>query len=213
MRIIKGTKTEDSSLPKELSDFEKIICDLGCGDGKQIYKLAKSNPNNYYIGIDSNKSLLAEISARVLKKESKGGLKNLLFIEANAYNLPDELENLFDEVQINFPWGSLLEGVALANPELFNSISKISKNNSVLKMLFTYNDKFEESYRLQKSLPKLSLYYLNSLKPKFTSYGIKVTNIYILTTEQKKNIQSSWGKKILSKRNREVYYLEASVKK
>lgn len=191
-----------------------VVVDLGCGNGKQIYNLAKNDQSKLFIGIDANYKDLEEISAKSLKKKERGGLENLSYIYSGVENLPDELENIANEIQINFPWGSLLEGVIRGEDAILQNICKIAKPNASLVIYLTYDSKFESEFMTDRELPELDFDYLEkNLREKFKAFDIEIENIKILSEEEKAEIQSPWGKKILDKRDREVYRIEGSVHK
>ena len=78
MLILKGTKTVDLSkdeLTEIIGQFDRVHIDLGTGDGRNIYKLAINDQNTFYIGIDPVKENLFDISKKIIKKPSKGGLQ------------------------------------------------------------------------------------------------------------------------------------------
>ena len=96
------------TIKEEIKKSEKgIIVDIGTGDGKFVYELAKEHPSRFIIGIDLSKENVRELSAKIYKKPSRGGLKNALFVLASAFDLPSELNNFVNQVFINFPWGRL----------------------------------------------------------------------------------------------------------
>ena len=214
VRLIIGKKNKEVNKITINPKFTKTIIDLGCGTGKQTYKMAYSNPKNFYVGIDSNFENLKRISRKITKKPEKGGLDNVIFVHANTDELPNELNSIADEVQINFPWGSLLEGIILGSTSTIKNIKKITKENGYLKITLTYNEKYDDSFKIKKNLPNLTQNYLNNnLKPLVSKHGIEFKNIRKLNYEEKNKTTSPWGKKILSNRNREVYYIEAIIVK
>lgn len=80
MLILKGTKTVDLSkdeLTEIIGQFDRVHIDLGTGDGRNIYKLAINDQNTFYIGIDPVKENLFDISKKIIKKPSKGGLQTV----------------------------------------------------------------------------------------------------------------------------------------
>ncbi len=211
---IRGKKTYPVEKLKIDPSFKSVIVDLGCGDGKQTYKQAYNNPGIFYIGIDANYKGLEEVSRKARRKLAKGGLRNIVFIHGVAENLPKELESVADEVQINFPWGSLLEGFINLDNNIISNIAIVAKNNGMLKVVTTYDEKYEEKFKSERDLPELNEKYLNSdFKKEILKYGIKITEVKKLTEEEKELIESPWGKKILSKRNRDVFYIVGIVVK
>ena len=84
------------------------MIDIGTGDGFFVSECARQNPRKFYIGIDANTRPLEKISEKIHRKPSKGGLPNVLFLQAAVEDLPSELDGVADEVHVHFPWGSLL---------------------------------------------------------------------------------------------------------
>jgi len=62
------------------------------------------NPQRFYIGIDANAQPLEKISEKIYRKPTKGGLPNVLFVQAAVEALPPELDGVADEIHIHFPW-------------------------------------------------------------------------------------------------------------
>ncbi len=88
------------------------MIDLGTGDGRFVYQSARRNPHKFYIGIDAEARALEKISEKIHRKPQKGGLRNVMFVQAAVEDLPSELDGVADELHIHFPWGSLLGAVA-----------------------------------------------------------------------------------------------------
>lgn len=209
---IEGKKIKPVDSLKIDENYKSVILDLGCGDGKQTYKMAFDHPENFYVGADANFKGLEEIAKKAKKKPAKGGLNNVIFIHGVAENLPNELESIFDEIQINFPWGSLLEGIITVDTEIIRNIKMVGKNMGKLVITTTYDDKFEENFRLERELPELDFEYLEGeFKDKMLLEGIKITDVHLLNEEEKDRISSPWGKKILSSRDREVFRVEGMI--
>ena len=83
------------------------MIDIGTGDGLFVYECARANPNKFYIGIDPNPRPLEKVSKKIHRNPAKGGLPNVLFLQAAIEDLPSELDEVADELHIHFPWGSL----------------------------------------------------------------------------------------------------------
>jgi 16S rRNA (adenine(1408)-N(1))-methyltransferase len=95
---------------------DRVLVDLGTGDGRAAVRLARREPTAFVIGLDASSAAMAESSWRAARPESKGGRSNVLFAVAAAERPPDELCPRADEVTILFPWGSLLRGVLALDP-------------------------------------------------------------------------------------------------
>ncbi len=62
--------------------------DIGTGDGRYVYRSARTNPDKFYIGIDVQPKGLEKISEKIHRKPEKGGLPNVLFVQASVEELP-----------------------------------------------------------------------------------------------------------------------------
>ena len=130
----------DNSTGKNLENLsdhtgEGVIVDIGTGDGRFVYRSAAANPNKFFIGIDANTKPLEKVSMKATRKPSKGGLPNVLFIQAAIENLPDELDETADEIHIHFPWGSLLRAVTLGDENILASLRRICAPECLLEIV------------------------------------------------------------------------------
>lgn len=183
--------------------FDKTIVDLGTGDGRFVYKEALKNPNNLYIGIDPSEKQLAIYTREINKKR----LKNAKFIVGSADNLPKYLIGTVDEVNINFPWGRLLEVVVKADTG-FSNIVSLLKVSGLLKIIFGYHTDLEPSESSRLELSDISFDYVkNSLSEKYKTFGLYPRSITLLSKSDLKALESSWGKRLAFGRDREIYQL------
>ncbi len=127
METIRGKLSLDLDLNRlkdRAKNYQRVVLDLGTGDGRFVRYLADKNPDWFVIGVDSCRENL-RISSRI-------ELPNVLFVIANAHNLPYELNGLISCVTINFPWGSLLESLLAGDNALMNGLASVSKPNAQL---------------------------------------------------------------------------------
>jgi len=106
METIRGRKSREinrTELHQKLASYEDILLDLGTGDGRFVCKMAEEHRDRFIIGLDSCRENL--------RVNSQRKLPNALFVIASAQALPQELNGLASHVNINFPWGSLLESL------------------------------------------------------------------------------------------------------
>ena len=107
MEIIRGKQTsfiDTTALAAKLVGYDRVHIDIGTGDGRFVRHIAQNNPGTFVIGIDACRENLVAISRRAPS--------NSLFVIANARALPTELFGSATQVTINFPWGSLFDGLA-----------------------------------------------------------------------------------------------------
>ena len=121
METIQGKMSLDlnfSGFMARRANYNRVILDLGTGDGRYARTLAEQHPDWFIIGMDSCRENLRE--------HSRAKLPNLLFVIARAQDLPQELEGFVSHITINFPWGSLLESLLAADPRLMRGLESIS---------------------------------------------------------------------------------------
>jgi len=127
--------TEKSSENSSPLTGEGIVIDIGTGDGLFVYQSARENPQKFFIGIDANTRPLEKLSEKVHRNPKKGGLPNLLFLQAAVEDLPEELNGVADEVHVHFPWGSLLRAVYAGDRQVLQNIRRICSRGAALEIV------------------------------------------------------------------------------
>ena len=189
---------------------EGVIIDIGTGDGLFVYQSARINPKKFYIGIDANPRPLAKISEKIHRKPAKGGLPNVLFLQAAIEDLPHELEGVADEVHIHFPWGSLLRAVAVGDEEVLQSLRRICTSGALLEILIGLNPVRDTSEIARLDLQPLTLEHIDSvLTPRYRSGGFEIFERDIIPPEQWPELQTSWAKRLRGKAGRSLVYIIA----
>jgi hypothetical protein len=185
-----------------------VIIDIGTGDGEFVYRIAKKNPDRFIIGIDPHHKGLERISARVEKKPAKGGIKNALFVLAGLEELPEELNQIANQVFVNFPWAGLLKGLLLAEDSAWGPIKRICKNGAFIDVIFGYEESTEEKEFKKLGLPVISITYLKDvLASKLKNKGMKVLEIKDVDYGDIKKYPSSWATKLGYGRDRKYFFL------
>lgn len=199
MFVVKGHKIEKISLAELASvveGFDKVVVDLGTGDGKFVYKNALKNPNVFYIGIDPSQKQL-EVSARDVQRKK---LKNILLVLASIEKLPEELIGLVDEVFVNFPWGSLLETFAKPIEENLKKVEGILRKGGRIQVILGYNEGLEPTETGRLGLSELSNEYIEGiLQPKYAENGLKIEKFGRLEEfdNKPKMAETSWKKRLV----------------
>jgi 16S rRNA (adenine(1408)-N(1))-methyltransferase len=187
-----------------------VVVDIGTGDGRFVYQSARADPTKFYIGVDANAKALEKISEKIYRKPAKGGLPNVLFVQAAVENLPAELDGVADEIHIHFPWGSLLRAVATGDPEVLGSLRRICAPDCVLEVVIGV-DPVRDSGEIERlGLPELSRSYLESvLARKYSAAGFDVTETGALSQADWSRLQTSWARRLQVNTERAVIYLTA----
>jgi 16S rRNA (adenine(1408)-N(1))-methyltransferase len=187
---------------------EGVIVDIGTGDGRFVYNSARQNPNKFFIGIDANTKPLEKISMKATRKPAKGGLPNVLFIQAAVENLPEELNAAADEIHIHFPWGSLLRAVILGDETVLASLCRICAPECLLEIIIGIDEERDKSEIERLELPRLSSEYLETiLIPKYEAAGFEALEKGVLDSSDWSKLETSWARKLQGGANRKVIYL------
>jgi 16S rRNA (adenine(1408)-N(1))-methyltransferase len=150
METIRGRTPLDldlTELTARLTQHQRIILDLGTGDGKFALLHARAFPRHFVIGVDSCRENLRE--------HSRVKLPNLLYVIASAQDLPRELDGLVSHITINFPWGSLLESLLGGDPCLFLGLESLARPTANLDIRLNGGALAEAGWALEEGAWKI----------------------------------------------------------
>lgn len=191
---------------------EGVVIDLGTGDGRFVYQCARKNPQRFYIGIDANPRPLEKISEKIHRKPAKGGLNNVLFIQAAVEDLPGELDGVADEVHVHFPWGSLLRAMATGDLFILQNLRRVCSSGAVLEVIIGLDPERDRAEWERLGLPSLTLSYIDAeLVPKYEAAGFKIAERGALGAAEWNNLETSWARRLQGNVKRLVVYIVAQA--
>jgi 16S rRNA (adenine(1408)-N(1))-methyltransferase len=200
-------KASNSSSPPT---GEGIVIDIGTGDGLFVYQCARQNPKKFYIGIDANPRPLEKPSQKIHRNPAKGGLPNVLYIQAAVESLPPELDGVADEVHIHFPWGSLLRAVAIGDEEVLRKLRRLFSPGGVLEVIIGLDPERDRSEIERLGLRPLSAEYIEEeLIARYECGGFEVLEAGVMDRSQWPKVKTSWAKRLKGNPGREVAYVIA----
>ncbi len=170
--------------------------DLGCGDGKLVYRMAGEDPETFFLGVDAARENLQPIASKSSRSLKKGGRGNLVYLILAAECLPGELFQIADLLMINFPWGSLLRSFLTNEDSLHERLCSCLKRGGELVVLL--NDSLYADGELVQRLeiPRLDDSHLND----FIVPALDGAGFNILESTLVKNVllpvRTSWGRKL-----------------
>ena len=133
MEIMTGKTTRSITaleLAQRLEGCAEVLLDLGTGDGQYVLRAAREAARKgtrlFAIGVDACRENLREASRQAPP--------NALFAIASAQCLPAELAGLAARVTINFPWGSLRDGLLEADPALLAGLRAVMRPGAHLEV-------------------------------------------------------------------------------
>ena len=134
----------------------------------------------------------------------------MAYVQAAAEDLPPELGGLAHEVHVNYPWGRLLRGLVLAEPALLEAIRRICRPRALLQIVLTYSAAHEPNVVAALALPQLNLDYIDGvLTPAYARFGLASFDRHVARPEELLDVATSWGKRLLASRDRDVYIIRA----
>lgn len=183
---------------------------MGTGDGLFVYQCARRNPKKFYIGVDANTRPLEKVSEKVHRKPAKGGLPNVLFVQAAVEDLPPELDGIADEVHVHFPWGSLLRGVAAGDIEVLRNLRRVCAPEALLEVVIGIDPGRDRAEMERLGLRPVSVEQIDSvLAPRYGSAGFEILERGTILPSDWPELQTSWAKRLKGSASRSLVYIIA----
>lgn len=183
------------------------MIDIGTGDGRFVSTMARANPNKFFIGVDANVKPLEKPSMKATRKPSKGGLANVMFVQAAVESLPEEFTGVADEIHIHFPWGSLLRAVATGDGEILAELRRIAAPHCMLEIVIGIDGERDKSEIGRLGIPDLSERLIrDSLGPRYRAAGFELVETRELDRSKWGQLETSWARKLSGNPMRKVVY-------
>lgn len=199
METIRGRKSLDlnvNGLKERLANYNRILLDLGTGDGRYARTLAEGHPDWFILGMDACRENL--------RKHSQANLHNMLFVIASAQDLPRELHGLVSHITINFPWGSLLASLLTDDPLLMHGLESISRSTASLDLRLNGGALAEAGTTLEAGTEKI---YDNLLR-----MGWQIDMPAPMNASTLRAFPSTWAKRLAFGRDPRAMALNGCIK-
>jgi 16S rRNA (adenine(1408)-N(1))-methyltransferase len=182
-----------------------VSIDLGTGDGRLPYALARADPGRLFVGIDANADGLREVSGRA----ARARLGNLLYVRAPVEDLPPELAGVADCLTVVLPWGSLLAAVARPVVSVLRGIRGLCRPGARLSVLLSVSAR-DRSEAARLGLPALDEAHLRgALAAGYEAAGFAVGAVRLLDREALAGWPSTWARRLAQGRPRPVFRIDA----
>jgi 16S rRNA (adenine(1408)-N(1))-methyltransferase len=167
-----------------------VTVDVGTGDGKFVNRAALAEPRRLVIGLDPD--------WRRMIPSARRRLPNALFVCASIEDPPDELLGVADEVLVHLPWGRLLSGVVLGDPEILGGLRAVARVGARLRVVVGTDIWRPPVPREIQGLPELTADRVDSvLADRFADHGFKVTGFGAVDPAE---VPSSWARRLSANR-------------
>jgi 16S rRNA (adenine(1408)-N(1))-methyltransferase len=158
------------------SRFREVAVDVGTGDGQWVYRMARTHPDWFCLGIDANAAALRDASFRANRKPTRGGVPNAWFLHASVETLPSGLERFADHISLFYPWRRLLEGILQPNTAVILPLGLLGKPGADVMICIN-----ESALRVNAghAEPTECAALLRRLRPQYAEAGIVLTRCHL----------------------------------
>jgi 16S rRNA (adenine(1408)-N(1))-methyltransferase len=211
VRILRGSKVVEAPADWRLqieAGGRSVVVDLGAGDGRYVYESARRDPDRLYVGVDPDADAMTEYAYRTSRKPTRGGVQNAHFVIAAVERLPNELLGLAALVRVNFPWGSLLRGLLEPDGQTLGHLRSLLAASGRFEMVLAYDPEHDTgAFGGGPLAPLTERHIRESLRPAYESAGLPLSDYHRLTQDEALEIPSTWGRRLLHARPRDVFFL------
>jgi 16S rRNA (adenine(1408)-N(1))-methyltransferase len=177
--------------------FAATMVDVGTGDGRFAYHLASADPTRLVIGIDALEEPLGEIAAKAARKPARGGRANLLLVRARVEELPADLHGVADEVSVQLPWGSLLEGIVLARDDVLGGLATLCRPGARLTVTLNGEIWLDSTPARYESLPVPTPEYVaDVVATGLAGVGIRFGEARYSSAVEAKALPTTWARRL-----------------
>jgi 16S rRNA (adenine(1408)-N(1))-methyltransferase len=194
------------------ASHDRTVLDVGAGDGRAVYRLARSQPRWLVIGLDPAWRRMVETSRRSVRKPERGGAANALYVRGTAEDPPAPLHGVADELHVMLPWGRLLSGLVLGEPDLCGGLRRLAVPGAPLDITVG-TDIWREPVPLEiRDLPELTVSYVDDvLRRRLAAAGWRVDMAELLTGAEAGHLPSSWGRRLSDGSQSRFFHIRATA--
>lgn len=199
MEIIRGKHAsfmDASAFAAHTNGYDSVQIDIGTGDGRYVRHIAQARPHSFIVGIDACRENLYEVSRRAPH--------NALFVIANAKALPCELYGAASHITINFPWGSLIEGLLADDPSLLAGLHALARPHVALDVRLNGGALTEAGWSFEDGARRVHRV--------LAANGFDMRPAVAMTAPDLKSFPTTWAKRLAYGRDPRAMYLRGMRK-
>lgn len=202
MEIMQGKHTRTIAAPelaRALAGHQELLIDLGTGDGRFVLHAARQNPAIFAMGLDASRENL-----RAASRTAPG---NALFVIANV-TMPGceiftALRGRAARVTINFPWGSLRDGLLAGDVALLDGLRALMAPGGRLEVRLNASALAETGWELQTGGRRAA--------EVLERAGLRVHALQTLEAPHLREMPSTWAKRLAYGRNPQAVQILARL--
>ena len=213
MRVLRGrevVEVAEDELRAAVDAHRELLVDLGTGDGRFVLRAAREAPDALVVGVDAVAEAMGETASRAARKPARGGAANALFVVGDALAPPAVLAGRAGLVTVNYPWGSLLRGVAWPEPEALAAVAGLLRPGGRLVALLNLSAAEDSAYAERLELPPLDGEHVEGrLVPGWRSAGLADVACRALALGEDPPHRTTWGQRLVRGSRRETLLVSA----
>ena len=174
LRDKQWTHWEDTAFQAMCHTFPSTLVDLGTGDGKFPYLMAREDETRLCLGVDAQTAGFSHFAWKGARKPSRGGLvaQNLFYLQADLPDLPPGLKGMADVITLRLPWAGLLREAILPSEGFLKMLKGLSKPNAWVIFQLNVSIFKDPSYVERLNLPAFDAAYREAvLEPAYLQAG------------------------------------------
>lgn len=130
-------------------------------------------------------------------------------MQSAVEDLPAELDGLATEVLIQFPWGSLLRGVAGGDELVMRNLRRICSQQARLQITLGLDPERDRCEWERLELPEISIDYIERLlTPRYQEAGFRILKTEEVAAGDVARFHSSWAKRLYRSDSRLFFRIE-----
>jgi 16S rRNA (adenine(1408)-N(1))-methyltransferase len=197
MEIIQGKNIrflQADEFSRLLEGYDDLLLDLGAGDGKFVLHAARAQARLFALGVDACRENL--------QAASRSTPANALFVIANACALPAELYGRATRVTVNFPWGSLRDGLLNGEPALMEGLFAVMRPGAQMEVRLNASALAEAGHSLASGGAQV--------RETLRSCGFRAAQPERLAADALRGYPSTWAKRLAFGRAPEAVLIRAA---
>jgi 16S rRNA (adenine(1408)-N(1))-methyltransferase len=133
-------------------------------------------------------------------------------VQSAVETLPEELQGIATDVQVQFPWGSLLRGVASGGQLVMRNLRRICAPMARLQVTLGLDPEKDRCEWERLELPEISEDYIEKfLTPRYLEAGFRIVKTEAVSATDLARFHSSWAKRLRQSDSRLFFRIEATA--
>lgn len=198
---------DDPGLAEAVAGAERVLVDVGCGDGRHTVRWAERQPGALVVGVDAETTRLD----RALSGARRRRLAGPLFVTwAMGAPLP-ALAGRCAEIAVVMPWGSLLDGVLGGDDPVLRSVLGLAAPGAALSAVVNVRP-WAAAASVDRKLaatPEPTAEHLADLVERYAALGWDLSDPVPLTDAEARALGSTWASRVVAARASRLLRLTA----